>query len=624
MVFFSEFCNYIYFALDLSLRCLIKSHNKKYNKHLEVEDLHIMYKGGNTTRMILRNYFRQIKKIINSNDNTDKPSITNSNIEMDNCINNSLLGDFDFNVSVDYITLKRKFGNEWKQMLNDIEIFIEQTVSIALQDIKNTITQFLYSNYQSDLKFSKILDNTIMKNNDFKNDLDKFVVNYNTYYGNNGIYDKNKDIGNINVVKIETYESTIFPDRIEEVNNTLNIKNRVLYPGTEHNKKELYTSNNMIEVDNFYKYKDNTNSFLPEENVKNSVYNIYLKNFNLVKRYTNDVINLYRTKINNKLYFTINGGINGGVPKEITINVPIEIVDVSVRRAIATGNYHYRYLNSNRKHCYENCFITRHNKLKFPLLIPSADYLYNDTSIMLFDNSIYTWSDKKYEKRIYRLFLLLIVCYAEDSGNANANVINIRNNFIQLKRKFLEFINLNNPNKTPIEKLKEKIIFIINKYNPDIQDYDILKYDDSIVKVYFPKIKMGGIDFYFNNILEKHINQILCLYHISDQSFDIIPNIDSNRSTKYNDFCKNMYSPHKLVEDPIHAKILANGNNNAVYAFETFFELKKNYKEDYVNLEKYENTIIKLCDTMIVILTGYIDGGIVNLPKPNTNYDNLY
>ena len=219
---------------------------------------------------------------------------------------------------------------------------------------------------------------------------------------------------------------------------------------------------------------------------------------------------------------------------------------------------------------------------------------------------------------------MLIVCYAEDSGNANANVNNIRNNFIQLKTKFLEFINLNNPNKTPIEKLKEKIIFIINKYNPDIQDYDILKYDDSIVKVYFPKIKMGGIDFYFNNILEKHINQIFCLYHISDQSFDNIPNINSNQSTKYNDFCKNMCIPHKLVENPIQAKILANGNNNATYAFETFFELKKNYKEDCVNLEKYENTIIKLCDTMIVILTGYIDGGIVNLPKPDTNYDNLY
>ena len=66
----------------------------------------------------------------------------------------------------------------------------------------------------------------------------------------------------------------------------------------------------------------------------------------------------------------------------------------------------------------------------------------------------------------------------------------------KLKTKFLEFINLNDPNKTPIDNLKERIIFIINKYNPDIRDYDIKKYDDSIVKVYFPKIKMGGIDFY--------------------------------------------------------------------------------------------------------------------------------
>ena len=41
-----------------------------------------------------------------------------------------------------------------------------------------------------------------------------------------------------------------------------------------------------------------------------------------------------------------------------------------------------------------------------------------------------------------------------------------------------------------------------------------------------------------------------------------------------------MYSPHKLVENPVQAKILANGNNNVTYAFETFFELKKNYKED--------------------------------------------
>jgi hypothetical protein len=118
---------------------------------------------------------------------------------------------------------------------------------------------------------------------------------------------------------------------------------------------------------------------------------------------------LARVKINNKTTFDIAG-------VKIEKNLSADLVDMSFIRSDDTKS-----LNIHKKISDLNCEewqITTLDYITIPFLSPH--YLFYDLCNMLVEEGIFPWTDKKYEKRLKRLFLMgLTSSFLIDSSTSN-------------------------------------------------------------------------------------------------------------------------------------------------------------------------------------------------------------
>ena len=114
---FIMFCNFVYFTLDYALRTLVVRYNVQNKTKIDFHDVHILYKGGNTTRMLIGHLFKKIHLSCSS------AKTKQAQQKMDDFIEKSLLGDFDLNVSIDFIKLKKKLGDDISKV-NEFEKII--------------------------------------------------------------------------------------------------------------------------------------------------------------------------------------------------------------------------------------------------------------------------------------------------------------------------------------------------------------------------------------------------------------------------------------------------------------------------------------------------------------------
>lgn len=535
----NNLCHYVYFALDFGIRQLLKSLNKKYSlkndNKLNDSELYIIYKSGNTTNIILKRYMPKLQTSIS---------------------------DLDYYVSIDYENILKKINTNSANNKDEIYIdnYVEQTIIVVMHDIKNTISEHLHSTYQHDTKFAQELYDTYFKKDDMKNKIKNFIDLYNKKYGKSGksgsrSLNKN-NIDKIEITKIITYDTIITKDEqikyADTFNNTMH-KNGIVKSNIKYDKL-MYIEG----IKNFY-----NNIFLLEENINNNVYGIYIQNLKFVRPYGSDILGIYRLKINNKLEFTCDKQ-----PK--TINVPIELIDVSLCR----NNSKLVKLKRFKENKSEDLIDTyTHNldvtDMKIKMRMPSAKYMYMDLANILFLQNIYIWDDIKYKKRVMRLFKMIFVIYAKD------------NKTNECMKDIIKFINIINE----LQKKKDtvgKLNYLKQQYDPE---YDIIQSQiESFSKVIFPKLKQNTINFYLNNIIEKHINHLIILNNLTNDDNSVVtPDIEYWNSIKEN--------------------INQCANINGINIVNTLENLKNNIENDKSDSDNFEklllaesNEILKLCN----------------------------
>ena len=464
-------CHYVYFALDFGIRQLLKSLNEIYkleNKNkLTDSDLYIIYKSGNTTNIILKKYMPNFK-----------PSIS----------------DLDYYVSIDYDTILTKINNtkvnrKHKRIeTSNIENWVEQTIIVVMHDIKNTISEHLHSTYQNDTRFARGLLTTYFNDIKTKTEITKFIKEYNNTYYNF----KKPSITKIDITKIITYDTIITKDeqiKYEKAFDETKHKN-VIINTTDDYKKSIYIKG----IKNFYK-----NIFLLEENINNNVYGIYIKNLQFKRPYGTYILGVYRLKINNKLEFMCN-------TQSKKINVPIELIDVSLCR------YNSKLVKIKRFKKNENADLIDYYQhkldktdMKIQMRMPSPEYMYMDLANLLFLQSIYIWDDLKYLKRVTRLFQMIFAINAKNKTlhKCKSNLTIFRDTINILQKK---------------NNISDKLYYLINNYKPTYEVVQHKEKDFSEVK--FPKLQQGAIDFYLDNIIEKHINHLIILNNLTQEISD--------------------------------------------------------------------------------------------------------
>lgn len=273
--------------------------------------------------------------------------------------------------------------------------------------------------------------------------------------------------------------------------------------------------------------------------------------------------NLIRTKMNFNIKFEKNGKIRyehmGG-----------EFIDVSVPHKTDSNIAHFFDDYDSHVHtvlykapCKKAHYIIFANpEAEFAQKTYTLNYIFYDLHKILFINTYYPWEDKKYEKRLYRLFYLGHIDFFSTNVIVNQNQINIK------KKKFTAINDY-------ISQYKSLL------YENDLSIYNYFKQDRKSRKM-------------CNNIIDK-LSKLLCM---KEEILD------------YNDYdnkliIKIIRSLIKVITkslynyDLINPKIYDIKNTNIEKCAENCVSILD-------NLEKL-NIFIKLCTNNLDIILGVID-----------------
>lgn len=342
-----------------------------------------------------------------------------------------------------------------------------------------------------------------------------------------------------------------------------------------------YYNNKILNLffDNVSSFSENTNYDMRNDQVvkydesKNIIRrDIYTKNkghtyitFNEALEFIGDdrivKFNLIRTKMNFNIKFEKNGETRyehiGG-----------EFIDVSIPHKTDSNIVHFFENYNSHVHsvlykapCKKAHYIIFSNpESEFAQKTYTLNYIFYDLHKILFINTYYPWDDKKYEKRLYRLFYLAHIDFFSTNVIVNQNQINIK------KKKFTAINDY-------ILQYKSLI------YENDVSIYNYFKENKKSKKV-------------CNNIINK-LSKLLCM---KEEILD------------YNDYENKLII--KIIRDVIKVitKILYNYNliNPDIYDIKnTDIEKIDNNESILDNLEKL-NTFIKLSTHNLEIILGVI------------------
>jgi hypothetical protein len=271
----------------MSLYLFIYKYNL-YNKiNITDDDINILYKSGNTTKLylhILKNNFDNIgynNEIFNSFYNSNK------------------YGDFDYNIYINYDNLKNKnFDNN---MINDLKNKFNQILLISVNDIKNTIHNI------SNTFYSKKFIEEIVKKIENKDVFNDFI---------------NDDITNINVDLIKSYNYKYFNNKIYKDFDNTELNKLSLVVDKQNKSEYSHVINKM------YFYNNENYNILFPDIIPNNFYITKIKNVSFSRNKLSSNFSLIRLKINN--LYKINKKFND-TNKNIINNyiIPIELLDLS-------------------------------------------------------------------------------------------------------------------------------------------------------------------------------------------------------------------------------------------------------------------------------------------------------
>ena len=194
----------------------------------------------------------------------------------------------------------------------------------------------------------------------------------------------------------------------------------------------------------------------------------------------------------------------------------VELIDVSVRLPIDVRQglavqYHYK----------DNPDLTT-NKIKSPngmseTRMPSPAYMFTDIATILFYDALFVWEEKKYDKRIKRLFYIILTCLVNEKS-----VREVHDIYLSIKQFFVLVNNLKtindklNPLRIHFEisssPLKDKLNKLLGK---SIKQEIIIDHLEIKLKNDSPLKKLKFFEF----LIEKYIEMLIIgEYILSNQS----------------------------------------------------------------------------------------------------------
>jgi len=596
---FELFTNYINFTIDYAIKKFISKFNEVYDPNygnssasdylLSQHDIVLLYKGGNTTRMYIRNLF---KKITLKNDPVSREAKTH----MNTIIDGYGLGDWDYNIAVDYKNIGSKvdkFGNNIT--VDRMKDLLVQVVSFAISELKWSLSSLLKASYKSNdlyqLLFTRLLNRETKdkKVDEFINDL---INQYNTKFPGS----KYK-LNSIKLKKIDTFDSEITETGIIRKDNLKTVTQStrdIEWSGISTVYNGLpFTSNNYIEVKNIFSYNNGTrDEGLPFNEPRNNIYTMLMDDLTIVKRYTIVKFALFRLKVNNKTTMEING-------RDVKLNVPFELVDISVPHENDMKTRYYDiYLNHD---AYTQKYLDGYLQIKktgmlLPISPPTADYMYADIVIMLCAEELFIWEEVKYAKRISRLFLLTLVCFVE----RKIPIGTIKLYFEQLQKAFTDINSIGQTGDIN-SGIREKLNYIITTYNP--KTIDSVEYNGYLSKQLV--LQSGSIVYYFDRLLEKHCEQIVTIDYIK------------NNTPTFKEFSDAALEIHKIVETD--GTLIA---PNAILGTIGYSHVIRDIDESYNKLFKFETDVLAKIEDMLVIVKG-IEASGIDTAAIDLGYDKL-
>jgi hypothetical protein len=675
--FYNELCNYVHFELSSFFYEFIFKYNVRMirvnpNKMLDVNDIILLYKGGNTTKMYIGILLNNLKKL---NNEFPFENITNM-------YNDLTVGDWDFNVSINFKNLQIKNYN--KDEILKIINQCKQICVIALGKIKKTLIHLIDSGISKDYA-------TEMKKK-FINEINPVINDYK--YKMNGVYYKlmqefNEQIDNDKKIESTPTAAPTAAQNLKKKIKSIKIKTKIdklnLYnyvvDFTKPNKKleedstlenkfnntNLFKESYIItdnpvnpENDDIMKYRKNVDSvvaffsnnrlteFIPMEIFeKNNFHIVYSDMLFFIRHKSMINFSLFRLKFNNTLNLTNTKTITYSdntqdiKSKQEIIKIPIEIVDLSVSSLDDNRSDYDNILFAPNTNHYQDINYSISNKITdikeekiFNILttIPSANYMFYDIVEMLYIDNMFIWEDKKYGKRIGRLMYLSIICELSQ-GTTIDKLINDYTKFIS----FISEQNINsiddfdlNINKI-YEKIKtvktEKMIVINNEQviNPRIHNIRPTK---------ILKLAENKINFYLDLFISNYYESVILIKYFKHNNPSQQLNETHGSATQdvlepeHFNYCEYQNQLLKDIENKIMLqKRMANQNN---YMFSTDYSELKHYKTTKVlkniadEFLKYNKTLILYSKNLIELLNEIKMSGITQINNFNFSSDKLY
>lgn len=361
---------------DVCVQNYVETFNKDYNGTLEIDDIKLLYRGGNTLSSILEEFLRHTPPLLSSQLKETFGDVMKKS-------------DVDFTIIIN--PYKYPNGKEYDLIFKQLSFL---TLGI-LSKIKNLI-------------IANKLD--IFNPNLGENELKLFLQKLNESESVKNVPENKTDLKGFRFVRIvyddKYYETENLDDA--NLNHILGKYNNGCHkniPGSSHDDIQTlnFGENSIIQTLNFPIYDLYILPNLPTS----SLYMTYNEDASFGTSKLINRFSLARLKINFRLFYFFNDKLN-------VTNFPGEFIDLSVtNNDIESVNLKLDFsAKSDIKVKWDNIkqykFVKDDGKI-LEVNSFTIDYYFTDISNILFSLTDYPWNNKKYEKLLKRLFLLSLI-----------------------------------------------------------------------------------------------------------------------------------------------------------------------------------------------------------------------
>ena len=404
--------NYIFCELNLHISYFIHIYNRDNGHDLNNDHIKFLYKGGNTIRLLLdfnasNIYIRETQTIIKES------------------INKIKVGDWDFNLIIEYQKLKDELGFSEEKCTN-LKNKLVKVIALALHNIQNNIIKIL-------INFN----------------FDNFIINCtreaNTEESKNIISTITREINNFT---IDSNDKIILFDFKNYYINNDNTNSLIINNSNDMKYTIVNKFNNLLDRTNINQTKQS--------------YIVYIDNINGITLKGNVDFTLFRFKLDNNILYN-NITLKDRI-KNKQMKAGIELIDVSI---VNMKDKKYTIFKSLFEFIYPQGI--KYTIINFKILdnygidisIPSSEYMIIDILSMLYTEKLFPWFDLKYNKRINRIILL----YSSIHEPIYTNFINTNSSILK------KIIDIKNKDKTVNFFIESYKTFLYNSIKKSIFEY---------------------------------------------------------------------------------------------------------------------------------------------------------